>query len=72
MLPFEMKEVKKIGVTVVCVSVKRETNKHYGKVDRKYIETDTLLGATRIINTFKPKRGYEVVKVEIEEVGVLV
>jgi hypothetical protein len=61
--PTCLKEATKIGVTIICA------NKT--KYDRAYIETDSLLGATRVINTFKPKRGYEVVKIEIEEVGVL-
>jgi hypothetical protein len=64
MIPFEMKEVKKIGVTIHCESI----HKFYSV----YIETDTLYGATRIINTYKPKRNYEVKQVVIEEVGKLV
>jgi hypothetical protein len=64
MLPFEMKEVTKIGVTLHCESI----HKFYSV----YIETDTLFGARRIVNTYKPKRNYKVVKVVIEEVGKLV
>jgi hypothetical protein len=63
MKPTCLKEATKIGVTVICVGKTKN--------DTVYIETDSLLGATRVINTFKPKRGYEVVKIEIEEVGVL-
>lgn len=61
--PFDVKV--KIGVTVDCVNDK-------GKFDQVYIETDNLLGATRFINTFKPKRGYRAVEFHIQEVGVLV
>jgi hypothetical protein len=63
MIPSSLKEATKIGVTIICATKT--------KYDHVYIETDSLLGATRVINTFKPKRGYEVVKIEIEEVGVL-
>jgi hypothetical protein len=64
MIPFEMKEVKKIGVTIYCESKEKRYD--------VYLETDTLFGATRIVNTFKPKRNYEVKQVVIEEVGKLV
>jgi hypothetical protein len=64
MLPVGLKEAVKIGVTLVCSNDKR--------YDHVYIETDTLLSATRIIHTYQPKRGYRVVNVKIEEVGVLV
>jgi hypothetical protein len=40
--------------------------------DTRVIETDTLLSAVRIAHTFKPKRGYKVKKVIIEEVDVIV
>lgn len=57
-------EVTHVGVTLIC---QNET----GKLDTKYFETDTLLSATRIMNTFKPKRGFELVKTIIENVRVL-
>jgi len=38
-----------------------------GKKDIYETETDSIIGATRIIMTFKPKRGYEVVKYRIEK-----
>jgi hypothetical protein len=55
----------KVGVTIVSSNEKQ-------KIVENYIETDTLLSATRIMNTFKPKRGYEVIQFRVEEVGVLV
>lgn len=55
----------KIGITVV------EQNQN-GKVFEKYVETDTLLGATRFMNTYKPKRGREVIQWRVEEVGKLI
>jgi hypothetical protein len=63
MHPTCLKESNKIAVTIICATKT--------KYDHVHIETDSLLGATRIINTYKPKRGYEIVKIEIEEVGVL-
>jgi hypothetical protein len=42
-----------------------------GKVKEKYVETDTLLGATRIMNSWKCSRGWEVVQFRVEEVGRL-
>jgi hypothetical protein len=42
-----------------------------GKVKEKYVETDTLLGATRIMNSWKCGRGWEVVQFRVEEVGRL-
>jgi hypothetical protein len=64
MIPFELKEVVKIGVTIYCESKHKRYN--------VYLETDNLVGATRIVNTFKPKRNYEVKQVVIGEVGKLV
>ena len=55
----------KIGVTIT-------SRNNAGKVDLNYIETDSLVGATRIMLTFKPKRGYRVNDYRIEEVGVLI
>jgi hypothetical protein len=63
MIPTCLREATKIGVNIVC-----ENGKKY---DHVYIETDSLLGATRIINTYQPKRGYKVVHVRLDEVGVL-
>lgn len=58
-------EMNKVGVTILCANEKE-------KIAETYVETDTLLGATRFINSFKPKRGYYVVHIMIEEVGRLV
>ena len=38
-----------------------------GKKDIYETESDTKIGVTRIIMTFKPKRGYDVVKYRIEK-----
>lgn len=43
-----------------------------GKVKGTYVETDTLLGATRIMNSWECKRGWEVIQFRVEEVGRLV
>jgi hypothetical protein len=56
--------MSRVGVTVV-----EEKN---GKVREKYVETDTLLGATRIMNSWKCGHGYEVIQFRVEEVGRLV
>ena len=55
----------RIGITIICANEKEKIFEHY-------IETDTLLSATRIMNTFKPKKGYYVVQFLVQEVGVLV
>jgi hypothetical protein len=54
----------KIGVTVV--------ESKDNKTKEKYVETDKLLNATRIMNTWKPTRGWEVIQFRVEEVGRLV
>jgi hypothetical protein len=59
-----MKRMNKIGVWVI--------EEKDGKVKEKYVETDTLLSATRIMNTWKPSRGHQVIQFRVEEVGVLV
>lgn len=41
------------------------------KFKHNYIETDSLVGCARIISTFKPARGYEVVQITIKEAEVL-
>jgi hypothetical protein len=64
MIPTCLRESTKIGVTIICTNGK--------KYDHVYIETDNLLGASRIINTYKPKRNYSVLEVNIKEVGVFV
>lgn len=58
------KMMLKVGVTIV--------ESKEGKVKEKYVETDTLLGATRFMNTYKPTRGHEVIQFRVEEVGRLV
>jgi hypothetical protein len=62
-IPVNLKESTKISVTIIC-----EKGERY---DHVYIETDSLLGATRIINTYQPKRGYRVVHIKIDEVLTL-
>lgn len=62
-MPTCLKETEHIEVTIVCAS---ET-----KYDHVKIQTDSLLGATRFINAYQPKRGYKVVMVQIQEVLVL-
>jgi hypothetical protein len=54
----------KIGVTVY--------ESKDNKVKEKYVETDTLLSATRLMNTWKPTRGWDVIQFRVEEVGRLV
>jgi hypothetical protein len=55
----------KIVVTIITRSEK-------DKSDMKVIETDNMTSAIRIAHTFKPKRGYKVAKVLIEEVETLI
>lgn len=57
--------MSRIIVTIISANEKDKT-------DMKVVEMTTLLGATRFVNTFKPKRGYKVKKILIEEVDVLV
>lgn len=57
--------MSRIQVTIISAN-----EKDYA--DTRVIETDTLLSAVRIAHTFKPKRGYKVKKVIIEEVDVIV
>lgn len=59
----DCKDVNHVGVWVI-----EENN---GKVHEHYVETDTLLGATRIMNSWKCKKGYEVIQFRVEEVGRL-
>lgn len=56
--------INKIGVTIICEN-------EAGKTTENYIETDTLLSATRIMNTFKPKRGYKAKQFLVKEVTTL-
>lgn len=60
-----MKEIKRMQVTIV-------TENDNGKTDMKVIELDSVLGATRFISTFKPKRGHRVVYAMMEEIEVMV
>lgn len=63
MIPKCLQITDKIGITIVCTNEKR--------YDHVYIETDSLLNATRVINTFQPKRNYRIVNIRLEEVAVL-
>lgn len=63
MNPTCLKVADKIGITIVCTNEKR--------YDYVYIETENLLNATRVINTYQPKRNYRIVSVKLEEVKVL-
>lgn len=56
----------RIQVTIISES------KTTGKPDMQVVETDTLLSAVRIMHTAKPKRGYKIKKMIMEEVEVLV
>jgi hypothetical protein len=57
--------ITKVAVTIISANTKE-------KIVENVIETDTLLSATRIMNTFKPKRGYKVVQFMVQDVEVLV
>jgi hypothetical protein len=54
----------RIGVTVV--------EEKDGKVREKYVESDTLLGATRLMNSWSCGHGWSVIQFRVEEVGRLV
>jgi hypothetical protein len=71
MQPTCLKEATKIGVEIITISKSRVGNTK-GGVAHVYIETDSLLGASRIINTYKPKRNHEIVEIKIKEVAVLI
>jgi len=58
--------MRRIQVTIITA------NKDNNKTHMNVIETDSLLSYVRIIRTFKPKRGYRIVKTMMEEVEVLV
>lgn len=51
--------ISKWGVFIYCQN--GTGNYHY------YTEVDDFIAASRVIITFKPRRGWEVVKVEIAE-----
>lgn len=55
-----------IRVQVVITSVNKA-----GKTDIAVCKTNSILGATRVMITFKPKRGYWPVKYVVEEVEEL-
>lgn len=57
-------------MTKIVVTIIERNDKD--KSHMKVIETDTLLGATRIVNSYKPTRGYKIAKVMIEEVESLI
>jgi hypothetical protein len=54
----------RLGVTVV-----EEKN---GKTRERYVESDTLLGATRLMNSWSCGHGWSVIQFRVEEVGRLV
>jgi hypothetical protein len=54
----------RIQVTIISANEKDRS-------DMRVLETDSLTSAVRIAHTFKPKRGYSVKKVIIEEVDVI-
>lgn len=60
MLPFEMKEVDKFAVTIIMSS--KTKYKHH------VVEFYSLLEMTRFINTFQPRKPYEIVKIIVEKV----
>lgn len=39
-----------------------------GKIKEKKVETDSLLGASRFMNTYKPTRGWELLEFRIRPV----
>lgn len=55
-----------IVIQVVITSVNKE-----GKTDIAVCKTDNVMGAIRVMNTFKPKRGYVPVRYVVEEVEEL-
>jgi hypothetical protein len=52
-----------------CVRIASENES--GKVIENEFEAETVFGATRIIHTFKPKRGYSTFHWSIDKVEVL-
>lgn len=41
------------------------------KIKEQVVEVESLLSATRLINVYKPLRGYELIQVRLEYVPVL-
>lgn len=58
-----LEEKERFMITIVSAS---QTKYHH-----VVVEMESLQSAARFITTFAPKRGYKVVKVDIEEVTVL-
>jgi hypothetical protein len=52
-----------------CVRIASENES--GKVIENEFEAESVFGATRIIHTFKPKRGYTPFHWQVEKVEVL-
>jgi hypothetical protein len=52
-----------------CVRIASENES--GKVIENEFESESVFGATRIIHTFKPKRGYVAFHWQVEKVEVL-
>jgi hypothetical protein len=68
MYPSVMAEIKE---TITRIEVKNVSMNSKGKVNETLVQVESLLDATRFINGFKPKRGYQHVSWDIKEVEVL-
>lgn len=59
------RKIEKLEVTISSVNA-------MGKEDHHTDHCENLINATRMILTFKPKRGYKVYSYHIEEIEMLV
>jgi hypothetical protein len=68
MYPSVMAEIKE---TITRIEVNNVSMNSQGKVNETLVQLESLMDATRFINGFKPKRGYQHVSWDIKEVEVL-
>jgi adenine-specific DNA methylase len=60
-----------VQIMIKRIEVKNLSMNSKGKQDITMVQVETLLEASRFINSFKPKRGYQHVSWNIQEVEVL-
>jgi hypothetical protein len=56
---------KKILITIICFN--HNSTKHY----QEEFEEENNIGVSRVIMGYKPKRGYEVVQIQLDYVEVI-
>jgi hypothetical protein len=71
MYPVITKPLEEVKI-VSRIEVKNISLNSKGKVSETVVQVETLLHASRFINSFKPKRGYQHVSWDIKEIEVLI